>query len=114
MRTRHRGFMIFDAILALGICGVMLGVIAAGVSSQQKASRRLADYRAATRLAEQTLTRMQQGLAPAAITPEDQLTVENAEQSQSPDHFKWVRVTASHNGRSVQLLGLARTEAGGK
>jgi len=114
MRSPRRGFMIFDALLALGICGVMLTVIAAGVNSQQKASRRLADYRAATRLAEQTLARIQQGFAPAAITPEDQLTVENVNQTPSPDHFKWVRVTASHNGCSIQLLGLARTEAGGK
>jgi type II secretory pathway component PulJ len=114
MRKRRRGFMIFDALLAMGICGVMLTVIAAGVNSQQKASRRLADYRAATRLAEQSLARMQQGLVPAALASEDQLTVENVDQSPSPDHFKWVRVTASHNGCSVQLLGLTRTEAGGK
>jgi type II secretory pathway pseudopilin PulG len=111
---RRRAFMIFDAILAMGICGVMLAVVAVSLNSQQKASRQLADYRAATRLAERSLARLQQGLPAVKPVGEDLLAIEDIVHTPAPDHFKWVRLTASRNGCSVQLFGLTPTGNRGK
>jgi hypothetical protein len=106
--------VLFDAVIALGVCSTLMVVIAATVHSEEKASRQLADVRAAMRLAEESLQRMQLGQPPASLESTDQLIVEPIEPGREIHGFRWVRVSATHNGRTVHLIGLARLDAGDK
>jgi hypothetical protein len=111
----HRlGFMLFDSLIALGVCSTLMIVIATTLHSEQSASRQLTDIRAATRLAEESLGRLQQGLPLEKPESSDELTVDNVEQGRAIPGFKWIRVNATRNGRTVHLIGLAPVTAEGK
>jgi len=114
MSFSRRGFMLFDSLIALGVCSTLMIVIATTLHSEQNASRQLADIRAATRLAEESLGRLQQGLPLEKPQSSDQVTVNGVEQGQTIPGFKWIRVSATHNGHAVRLIGLAPDAAEGK
>src|SRR3954469_18237768 len=65
-RQYRTGYIAADAIVALGIVLTLLGVLTVAVSRQRRGSERLADSRAAIRLAEETITALQTGAAPPA------------------------------------------------
>jgi hypothetical protein len=94
-------------MFGIGLLGLITFLIVAGVGGQQRAAQRLADTRAATRLAEDALVALRAGAA-APAKEEVQLTrLADA----APEGFVWVRSAARSGMAQVQVLGLipART-----
>jgi type II secretory pathway pseudopilin PulG len=108
------GYVAADAIMALAIVAILLTVLAVAVARQRRGSERLADSRAAVRLAEETITAMQTG----ATLPQapDGMTVhvrplQTEHGLRVPGGCAWVDVQVSYNGRSSSLSGLVRADA---
>lgn len=114
MRSKQRGYIATDAIMALAIVAILLTLLTVAVSRQRRGSDRLADSRAAVRLAEATLLAMQTDAAlPAtphgfAVTVR-QLTAQHELQLSSG--CTWVEVVVTFDGRSSSLVGIARADA---
>jgi len=104
-----------DAIMALAIVMILLGVLTVSVNRQRRGSERLADSRAAIRLAEATITALQTGTKPPAA-PDGMAVSVRAAQTQPemsvPDGTAWVDVSVTYgSGRSSSLAGLVRADA---
>ena len=118
-RTRTRrsggGYVLIDAIMALAIVLILLGVLTVAVARQRRGSERLADSRAAIRLAEETITALQTGAA--APTPPEGIKVQvratpAPDKLEAPSGSTWVDVEVMYqNGRSSSLSGLVRADA---
>lgn len=119
MRGRERrkvrtGYIAADAITALVIVGILLTVLTVAVSRQRRGSERLADFRAAVRLAEETITALQTGAArpqpPQGVTVQVR-PLATPPALQAPAGSTWVDVNVTFNGRSSSLAGLVRADA---
>lgn len=115
-RGQHRtGYIMADAMMALAIVLILLTVLTVAVSRQRRGSERLADSRAAIRLAEETITALQTGAAlPSA--PQGMTLQVRPTQAQhgleGPTGCTWVDVLVTYgNGRSSSLSGLVRADA---
>jgi type II secretory pathway pseudopilin PulG len=123
-RQPRNGYIAADAIMAMAIVAILLTVLTVAVSRQRRGSERLADSRAAVRLAEETITALQTGAAPP--TPPSGVTVQvrplatqpATTQSaatqpalQAPSGSTWVEVLVTYNGRSGNLAGIVRADA---
>ena len=114
LRTRRTGYVATDAIMALAIVLVLIGILTTAVARQRRGGERLAESRAAVRLAEATLTAMQTASPPPAVPEGFVVRVRSAEAPNGlriPTGCAWVDVEVSFSGRSTRLAGLARTEA---
>jgi type II secretory pathway pseudopilin PulG len=116
-RRHHRkrnGYVAADAVIALAIVLILLGVLGTSVARQRRGGERLADSRAAIRLAEETITAMQTGAAPPAAREGMTVQLRTAQPPQDlppPSGSTWVDVVVSYNGRSSSLSGLVRADA---
>jgi type II secretory pathway pseudopilin PulG len=116
MRRRGRpgGYIATDAIMALAIVLIMLSVLTTAVSRQRRGADRLAETRAAVRLAEDTLTAMQTGAARPDVPEETTVSVKPTDVQPAlaaPAGNAWVDVIVSHKGRSTTLSGIVRADA---
>jgi hypothetical protein len=98
--------MIMDMMMGFFILGVLMTLMAVGLRSHHEAAIRLANARAACNAAEEALTDLQQG-RPAS----QQVQVDRLPGGTVVPDFTWVRVTATIEGRSASLTGLAKTTA---
>ena len=109
------GYIVADAVMALGIVLILLTVLTVAVSRQRRGSERLAESRAAIRLAEETITAMQRGAAPPAAPAGMSVRVRPTESQHgllTPAGCTWVDVHVTYgNGRASSLSGLVRAEA---
>ena len=119
-RRQHQssssGYVLADAVMALGIVLILLAVLTAAVSRQRRGSERLAESRAAIRLAEETITALQTGAAPPAAPEGMSVRVRPLEVKpgglQTPSGCTWVDVQVTYtNGRASNLSGLVRADA---
>jgi type II secretory pathway pseudopilin PulG len=115
-RRQHRkGYIATDAIIALAIVLMLLAVLSVSASRQRRGSERLADSRAAIRLAEETITALQTGAtpprAPQGMTVQVRATPAQQPPLETPNGSTWVDVLVSYNGRSSSLSGLVRADA---
>ncbi len=103
-----------DAVMALAIVLILLTVLTVAVSRQRRGSERLADSRAAIRLAEDAITAMQTG-APLPAAPEGMTLHVRPTTAQHgmevPSGCAWVDVQVTYNGRSSSLSSLVRADA---
>ena len=100
--------------MALAIVLIMLGVLTTAVARQRRGADRLAETRAAVRLAEDTLTAMQTGTARPNALEGTTISVKPTEVQPAlaaPAGNMWVDVTVSRNGRSTTLSGVVRADA---
>jgi len=111
MRMQPRAFVMLDAIVALGVLGVLMALMAVGLNMHHRAEIRLAGTRAACNAAETALADLQQGRTIPTNTTGDHLQVEPVTGGTAVPGFTWVRVTAVVDGRSVSLIGLAKSTA---
>lgn len=95
----RRGIFLTEAIIAMSVILILTAVVATSATQHRKGSDRLANTRAATRLAEQTLTALQAGQP--APTPGEGSAIEIV-----PLEGNWVRVRTVVNGRQSELIGL--------
>jgi type II secretory pathway pseudopilin PulG len=104
-----------DAVMALAIVLILLMVLTVSVSRQRRGSERLADSRAAIRLAEATITALQTGAAPPPAPEGMTLTVRPASTQPGvkvPEGTVWVDVNVMYgNARASSLSGLVRADA---
>jgi type II secretory pathway pseudopilin PulG len=99
--------MLFDALLALSILGLLMAMLTVGLTWRRRVELRMAASRAATAQAEFALTELQQG-KPAAT---DHLRIDRLPDAGPVPGFAWVRVTSTVSGQSQSLTGLAKTSA---
>jgi type II secretory pathway pseudopilin PulG len=110
-QRRRRGFLLIDAVVAMGIILLLTLVLTVAVTRQQRTTAKLADTRDAVRLAEQTLTALQAG-EPAPAPPEGSvIDILPAGPVKEAAGLAWVTVRVTHHGRSATLVGLARAAA---
>jgi hypothetical protein len=117
---RHRrghggGWIMTDAVMALAIVLILLMVLTVAVSRQRRGGERLADSRAAIRLAEATITALQTGATPPAAPEGMAVTVRPAAVQPGtnvPAGTAWVDVIVTYgNARQSSLAGLVRADA---
>jgi hypothetical protein len=111
MRIRSRAFMIFDALLALSVLGLLMAIMAVGLASHRRAAARLAGRRDACNAAESAMTDLQQGRPPAPATHGDRIRIDRLTGGTDVPGFTWVRVTAVVDGTTESLSGLVRTDS---
>ena len=106
------GWVMTDAVTALAIVLILLSVLAVAISRQQRGSQRLADTRAAVRLAEDTITAMQHGATRPTPPEGTKVTVRPAATQPgmpAPNGCAWVDVEVTYaTGRTTRLSGLVR------
>jgi hypothetical protein len=109
-RRCRRGFLVADAVIGLILLTVVGLAVATVCRWQSHAAKQLADERAATRAAEYALIELHQGHpVPAQLGEPVVVRVEPASGGGAAmGGYQWVRVTATCDGRSVALVGLAR------
>jgi type II secretory pathway pseudopilin PulG len=108
---RPGGWFAADTIMGLAIVLILAALLATAVTRQRKGTERLAESRAAARVAEQIVTAMQSG---AAVPPAPQgmnIEIRKVEAPSQPSGMSWVDVRVNQNGRSSNVIGLVRAEA---
>ncbi len=110
--SRSGGFLLMDAVIGIVILGILAGVMVDTMRRSNQAQKRLADTRAAARLAESRLVELQSGAPLLAAVPDDQTTSVTALPDPSPaGAMRWVRVRATVGGREAELVGLVPQSA---
>lgn len=104
---RRRGWVFIETVAAMVLLTFLAGVLAVGVNRQQSGLMRLRNSRAAARLAEAVLNG--QSLPTPAGGKVEMHPITAATQ---PSGLVWIKLTATVEGRSVQLIGLS--SAGGQ
>jgi len=104
---RRRGWVFIETVAAMVLLTFLAGVLAVGVNRQQSGLMRLRNSRAAARLAEAMLN--SQSLPKPADGRVEVNSIFPATQPSAG--LVWIKVTATVDGRSVQLIGL-RTAGG--
>jgi len=111
-RRKSRGFMIADAIIAIGIASILISVLGVALTKQSRASAQLAQQREQVRLAEELMTALQTGAA-APVTPEG-FKVNVSKMSGSPDvapGMTWARVVVTRGAHTSELIGVVPAAA---
>ena len=103
----RRGWFATEAFVGLTIVLLLIVVLASSVQRQQRASDRLSDSREMMRLAERTITALQMSETPPTAEAGTAVTVTPLHDA-APQKLRWVRVTVTRGGRSVELVGMAR------
>jgi hypothetical protein len=108
----RRGFFVADIGIGLAIIGLVAVLLVTAVGRHNKAAARLADSRAAVRVAESVLISLQTG----AEVPADAEATVRIERSPAAAaagvHWEWASVTVTYRGRSAVLNGLVPAEGG--
>lgn len=113
MRTlrARRGFFWADVSIGLGIVAIVAVLLITAVGRQNKATARLGDSRAATRIAEDVLTSLQTGASAPADAEANVQVVRSPATNVAPGK-EWADVTVVYRGRTATLTGLVAAERG--
>jgi type II secretory pathway pseudopilin PulG len=96
-----------DTVVGFILIGVISLLLVSAVTTSGSATRRINDAKTALRAAERALATLQQGQpAPAAIG-DARIQIAPAPGATPPAGQQWLQVTATHNGRTATLVGLA-------
>lgn len=107
----RRGFLVADIGIGLAITALVAVLLATAVGRHNRAASRLADSRAAVRMAEAVLIGLQTR-KPAPAVEEAAVDVQRSPASDGPAGWEWATVTVEHRGRSAVLTGLVPAEGG--
>jgi len=102
-----------DVITGLIVLLVLLATFSVALIRQQRGEQRLADTRAAVRLAEQTATALQLGQSPPTPVEGAAIEIVPLQSAEGMPGRSWVRIRVTNNGRSATLVALAPTPASG-
>lgn len=119
---RRRGIFITDAVIGLAVLATLMAVTAITLGYDHRAQRAALDHRRLTTAAEQAMRSLQLGhtaddaardaTADAVAAGHTiELAFERLPDGDAPDGRVWVRVTATHAGQSIELVGVAPEEA---
>ena len=104
---KRQAFLLADAMMGVAILATLITIFAAALGAQQRASRKLADSRAAWRAAEAALSELQVG------HPAKRAEIHPAAGGNAPAGFVWVEAVASRGNATARLVGLVPKAAGG-
>ena len=110
-QPRNKAIVIADALIGLGVIGILLGTTISVVLKQQEAMSRLTRNRVAVSLAEQAMTTLQTGGEWSSGNEMTDLNVRTLDDSPGVGHFVWVEIRATVGDESATLIGLADAEA---
>jgi type II secretory pathway pseudopilin PulG len=118
-RESRGGWILLDLITALIILLALMATLTAALVRQQRNERKLADTRAAMRLAEETATALQWGQVPPAppegesveIVPSQPPSQPTPATPATPAGQTWVNIRVTHNGRAATLVALTPAKA---
>lgn len=106
---RESGLMLMDAVTAMAILGVLLGVVAVALSQQRHAALNLQTHRRMERLAEGVLTDLQRGAAPKVVAwdTDDQPTyaIERLPDPGPCDGWVWIEVAVQQDRYHTTVTG---------
>jgi hypothetical protein len=108
MRPR-RGFLFADAMVGLAIVAMLATLLAVAVNRQQRARERLADSRAAERLAEYVLLSLQHGQPIPPAPADTTIDIHPATGGIAPAGFAWKIVQTHVHSQAAELIGLTPT-----
>ncbi len=102
---RLRGFLLIDMLSGIVLFGVIAGVLAVATQRESAASRKLAEARRATNIAEAILSAIQSHVSPAV---ERGVHFSIAEVSKPDDVVdgKWVSISVQLENGHATLIGL--------
>jgi type II secretory pathway pseudopilin PulG len=111
LRGRRRGYMLLDAVMGLAMVGILTTALVVAINRQHRAEQKLADSRAAVRLAERALAEMQaSGKAPAR-DERTRIEVRLVDGGVDGRDQVWVEVIAASGDSTATLLGLVPRSA---
>ena len=109
---RRRGFLAIDAVMALAIVMILTMALTVAVTRQNLASQKLAETRAAMRLAEATMIALQTGQTPPAAPTGASVRVQRLDApGEVPRGCAWTTITVTLNGRATDVTGIVRADA---
>jgi type II secretory pathway pseudopilin PulG len=107
-RVERRAFILADVAIGMAVVGVIAAVLAGAVGRTRAAEQRLADDRAAVRLAEHALLNLQHHQT--APTAPDGASI-NVRRATDPTGGAWAAVDVDLHGRRATLFGMLPEEA---
>jgi hypothetical protein len=110
-QRRRGGWVILDTVCGLLVLVTLTATVAASLIRQHNGERKLADTRAAMRLAEETATALQLGEAPPTLDENAAIEIAPLRPADGMPVKSWVRVRVTQNGRSASLIALVRADA---
>jgi type II secretory pathway pseudopilin PulG len=111
IRVSRHGFLLVDVITGLVLLTALGTAMVVAQSARSHAARKLADTRAAIRLAERALMELQSGRPTPTDTPDAQTEVRPLTSDPAISGTKWVRVRTTLHGQSAVLCGLVPAPA---
>src|SRR2546423_1357088 len=104
-RSRRRGLFAMDAMVGLALVVMLSMLLAVAATRRDRAQRKLADSRAAVRMAEQVLISLQSGQAGPTASPTDAISILPVQSGVLNGELRWVEVRVTHNGQTASLIG---------
>lgn len=108
---RRRGFVIYDAAMAVLVLGVLSATLVVALRQQASGAQRLAERRDAVRMAEEALAAMQAPPAEARAAVADGIGVTPLAGAPAVAGHAWVEVTATRGEERAVLIGLVPAAA---
>ena len=112
---RYSGLLLMDAIVALSILGVLLGVLASAMAHHRHALSRMETQRRLNRLAESVLTDLQQGVEPDVSSWEQETeptyTIEKLDSPGPCEQWVWIEINAQFEKQQSSLTGAVPLQA---
>ncbi len=110
--VRHRGgWFAIDTMIAIGIVAILIVTLTVAVSRQRRGSDRLAQSRAAMRLAEQTITALQTGQNVPALAGWT-IKVQKLNTPTDSPAVVWTTVIVTDGKSLAELIGVVRAGGG--
>ncbi|MBI1372050.1 MAG: hypothetical protein GC159_04725 [Phycisphaera sp.] len=110
--TRRRGFVMIDMIGGLILATVLLLVVVGAVRQYQSGALQVARARQAAALAERVLVDLQLGReAPNLDDGDTTVTIRAVDGGESFAAKKWVSVSVTYLGRTVEITGVVPARA---
>ena len=109
--AKTRAFMMADVLTGLAIVASLAIVLAVAVGRERAAEQKLADSRAAIRVAERAMLSLQRRQELPKIDGVA-LTVRKAARGIAPAGYQWITIDSVVRGRHATLCGLAPSQVG--
>jgi type II secretory pathway pseudopilin PulG len=107
-----RGFLLADAIIAIGVVSILITTLGVALNKQSRASTQLAEQREQLRLAEEVMTSLQTGAAAPAMPQGFKVNVSKVTRSAAVGPaMAWARVVVTHGSHASELVGVVPAAA---
>ena len=108
------GFIMTDLVIGLGLVTVVGLLLSGAVGRAASTEQRMADQRAAARVAERAMLDLQHRQPVPSLGGDVRIIVRPVAGDTAPTGFKWTAIDATVRGRRATLIGLIPIDAGGR